>query len=147
MNGIPTAVNPVNPRFLLIVRCAIALIWLYEGLWQKLIARNAHELAIVRQFTDTDNAALQLMSAIGTAETLLAVAILSGLFARPLAWFQIAILVVMNLGKNNFRPAPGFTQPPRLPDAAIHHPSYFRAPTRRGHRNQSGPYKAKAACF
>ncbi len=94
MNDIPTA---VNPRFLLIVRCAIALIWLYEGLWQKLIARDAYELSIVRQFTNSDDTALQMMSAIGTAETLLAVAILSGFFARPLAWFQISILVVMNL--------------------------------------------------
>jgi len=94
MNDIPTAVNPL---FLLTVRCAIALIWLYEGLWQKLIARDTYELSIVRQFTNSDDAALQLMSAIGTAETLLAVAILSGLFARPLAWFQISILIVMNL--------------------------------------------------
>lgn len=87
----------LSPRLLLAIRFVVALIWFYEGFWQKLVMRDAYELSIVRQFTASDTGAAQLMSAIGTAETLLAIAVLSGLFARPLAWFQVAILVVMNL--------------------------------------------------
>ena len=35
----------VPPHFLLAVRLAVTLIWLYEGLWQKIIVQDAHELA------------------------------------------------------------------------------------------------------
>ncbi len=97
MNSRPGVPIYLSPRFLLAIRCVVALIWLYEGLWQKLVMRDAYELSIVRQFAGSDAGALQLMSAIGTAETLLAIAVLSGIFARPLAWFQITMLVVMNL--------------------------------------------------
>jgi len=79
------------------LRCAIALIWLHEGLWKKIVTGNAYELSIVRQFSATPEGARQLMNVIGAAETLLALGVLSGLFARPLAWFQIAILLAMNL--------------------------------------------------
>lgn len=78
------------------VRCIVSLIWLYEGLWQKIIVRDAHELDIVRQFAGSASNAHTGMLLIGGCETLLALAVLSGLYARPLAWFQLSILLVMN---------------------------------------------------
>lgn len=88
--------NPLHPNFLFAVRLIVALVWLREGLWQKIIARDAHEFSIVQQFAASPERAQQFMLGIGAAETLLALAILSGLFCRPLAWFQIFILLLMN---------------------------------------------------
>lgn len=89
--------RPLHPYFLLAVRVIVALIWLYEGLWQKVIARDAHELSIVQQFAATPERARELMILIGCGETLLALGVLSGLFCRTLVGFQIFLLVTMNL--------------------------------------------------
>lgn len=94
---IASKVTPFDSRFLFGVRCTIALIWLYEGLWLKVIAQDAHELSIVRQFSNTPDGARLLMLGIGCAETLLALGVLSGWYWRALSWFQITILPVMNL--------------------------------------------------
>jgi uncharacterized membrane protein YphA (DoxX/SURF4 family) len=89
--------STLHPHFLLGVRLVITLIWLYEGLWQKIIVQDTHELSIVQQFAATPESARLLMAGIGGAETLLALGVLSGLLARPLACFQVFILVTMNL--------------------------------------------------
>ena len=91
------AATALHPNFILWVRLVIASVWLHEGLWQKIIARDAHEFSIVQQFADSPERAQQLMLGIGIAETLLALAVLIGVFCRPLAWFQIFILLTMNL--------------------------------------------------
>jgi uncharacterized membrane protein YphA (DoxX/SURF4 family) len=88
--------NSLNPAFLFFVRVVVASVWLHEGLWQKLIARDPHELSIVQQFATSAQNAHVMMAGIGAAETLMALAVLSGLFCRPLAWFQIFILLLMN---------------------------------------------------
>src|SRR4028118_1369359 len=97
MSDAPSNAQTIHPKFLFLVRITIALIWLYEGLWQKIVAQDAHELSIVQQFSATLDGARQLMTWIGCAETLLALGVLSGLFARILSWFQIVVLVAMNL--------------------------------------------------
>jgi uncharacterized membrane protein YphA (DoxX/SURF4 family) len=85
-----------HPSFLLLIRLVVAVIWLYEGLWQKVIVRDAHELSIVQSFAATPEAAHQLMLLIGGGETLLGLGVLSGLFPRFIACFQIALLLTMN---------------------------------------------------
>src|SRR3954471_10257340 len=81
--------------FLFAVRVVVALVWLHEGLYLKLIARAPQELAVVNalpQLLPLSPAAMLVL--IGIAETLLALAALSGAFARPLAWFQAGVLVL-----------------------------------------------------
>lgn len=87
----------ISPVFVFVVRLAIALVWLYEGLWLKLIERAPHELAVVEGVGGLMSLTpLQFLQLIGAGETLLALGVLSGLFWRPLAWFQLALLVAMN---------------------------------------------------
>ena len=75
----------------------LATIWLYEGFWLKIWRPDAHELTIVSAFAATPQGARLLMTLIGAAETVLALGILSGLFARFVSWFQVGILLLMNL--------------------------------------------------
>ena len=85
----------VSPYFLLFVRLTIALTWIYQGLWLKVIVRDPHHLEIVRSVGFPDATAAML--AIGACETLLAAGVLSGLFHRAISTFQIVILLAMNL--------------------------------------------------
>lgn len=87
----------ITPRFLMVVRCVVALVWLYEGLWLKVVAHDPHQLAIVKSFAFGPLTPVMLMTLIGCGETLLGLAVLSGLFARFMAWFQGLLLIAMNL--------------------------------------------------
>ena len=101
MANIETARATVSPHplFLFCTRCVVASVWLYEGLWLKLIARAPHEMAVVRGVVgDASLAPSTLLLVIGAGETLLALGVLSGWFNRPLAWFQIGLLLAMNAG-------------------------------------------------
>ncbi len=86
-----------NPA-LLFVRFALAALWIYEGLWLKVVAQDPHELRIVSSSLHwlgvSGHAGLVF---IGIGETLLGLAVLSGLWTRPLAWFQGILLLSMNL--------------------------------------------------
>lgn len=87
----------INPDFVCAVRAGVALVWLYEGLWQKLIRRAPHELAVVEGVGGVGPLTpAQFLQFVGAGETLLALGVLSGLWWRPLAWFQIALLAAMN---------------------------------------------------
>lgn len=86
----------LHPNFLFAVRLVISLTWLYEGLWQKVIIQDAHELSIVSQFAAAPETAHGFMMLIGIGETLLAIGVLSGVLHRALAWLQIVLLVSMN---------------------------------------------------
>src|SRR3989442_11774605 len=86
-----------HSRLIFCLRVVVALVWLYEGLWLKLIQHAPHELAVVEgvggfgPFTP-----LKFMQLIGAGEMLLGIGVLSGLFSRPFAWFQVALLALMN---------------------------------------------------
>jgi uncharacterized membrane protein YphA (DoxX/SURF4 family) len=80
------------------VRIALASVWLYNGLWLKVIALDPHHLEIVRSVSGGSSIApVVLLRTIGCCETLLAIGILSGLFYRFVSYFQIAIVLVMNV--------------------------------------------------
>ena len=87
----------IAPSFLAVTRCVVALVWLYEGLWLKIIAHDPHQLAIVKSFAFGSFTPFLLMTLIGGGETLLGLAVLSGLYWRFIAWFQGVLLVVMNI--------------------------------------------------
>lgn len=89
--------NLIHPQIIFTLRVIVALVWLHEGLWQKLIVRAPHEVAVVEAVGQVGPIApLQLLTLIGAGETLLAVGVLSGLFWRAVSVFQIVLLVTMN---------------------------------------------------
>ena len=84
----------MSPRLLLGVRLVLALTWLYQGLWVKLIVVDPHHLAIVEGvFPGNPRAFLSL---IGAGETLLGLGIASGLVYRFVTAFQAILLISMN---------------------------------------------------
>jgi uncharacterized membrane protein YphA (DoxX/SURF4 family) len=88
----------MKPAELLLARLILAAIWLYQGLWLKIIQADPHHLTVVRSVPlpvwITPDKALTL---IGAGETLLALGIASGLWHRLVNGFQIALLVAMNI--------------------------------------------------
>lgn len=85
----------ISSAFLTAVRISIALVWLYQGLWLKIVAADAHHLEIVRQVGFTSP--LLAMRLIGVGETLLGIGVLSGFYPRAVAALQIAIILAMNV--------------------------------------------------
>lgn len=85
----------MNPGFVLAVRMVVAATWLYQGLWLKVIALDPHHLAIVES-VGGPVPPLLFLRAIGLGETLLGLAVLSGVWHRFIAAFQIVLLAVMN---------------------------------------------------
>ncbi len=87
----------MSPKFVFAIRCVLALIWLYNGLWLKIFAVDPHHLDIVQAvFQISVNQAADFLNVIGVLETLLGIGILSGLFHRFVNYFQVFILVAMN---------------------------------------------------
>jgi len=87
----------VSPKFIFLIRCVLALIWLYNGLWLKILHVDPHHLEIVQAvFQVSVNQAANFLNIIGGLETLLGIGILSGLFYRFVNYFQVFILILMN---------------------------------------------------
>ena len=96
--------KPVNPKLIFAVRLSLAMVWLYNGLWLKVIALDAHHLEIMRAVCGGTHAGTAatidpvfLLRLIGSCETLLGLGALSGLFYRFVSYFQIAIVLLMNV--------------------------------------------------
>lgn len=83
----------------LLVRVSIALVWLYQGLWCKVLAGSAHHLAVISAVPligpATGRFALLLL---GLIECGLAVWVITGRQLRNAAIAQTALLAVMNTG-------------------------------------------------
>lgn len=87
----------MGPKFLFLIRCVLALIWLYNGLWLKILDVDPHHLEIVQSvFSVSINQAANFLNLIGALETLLGIGIISGLFHRFVNYFQVFILLAMN---------------------------------------------------
>jgi uncharacterized membrane protein YphA (DoxX/SURF4 family) len=88
----------VSPRFVFAIRCVLALVWLFNGLWKKILCVDPHHLAIVSAACSECRLPPQsTLAVIGACETLLALGILSGLFYRFVSIFQIVIVLTMNI--------------------------------------------------
>ena len=79
-----------------LVRLPLALVWLYQGLWCKLLDRTPHQAAIVAGLPYL-NARVLLIS-IGAIECALAIWIIGGRYTRLTAMAQTVLLAVMNAG-------------------------------------------------
>jgi DoxX-like family len=87
--------SPMPPPWL--VRCAIALLWLYEGLWCKVLGRRPNQERIVEAVPFLGPAlAPSILRALGLVECALAIWVLSGWEPVWAAAAQTALLVGMN---------------------------------------------------
>jgi uncharacterized membrane protein YphA (DoxX/SURF4 family) len=77
-------------------RLTVAAIWIYEGLWLKLVHPAPHELAVMRSVAISPLPPERLLFVIGCGEVLLGVGVLGGVAPRLLAGVQATILVLMN---------------------------------------------------
>ncbi|MET7421992.1 DoxX-like family protein [Dactylosporangium sp. NPDC005555] len=73
-------------------RAAVAAVWLYEGLWCKILGGDPAQREIVAEVP------MLSLTAIGVAETALAVWVLTGRHARAAAVVQTVLLVAFNAG-------------------------------------------------
>jgi uncharacterized membrane protein YphA (DoxX/SURF4 family) len=82
-----------------LIRASIALVWLYQGLWCKLLSRALNQKAVVATvpFIGADGARTVLL-ALGLIECSIAAWVLSGKRLRAAAFAQTALLVAMNAG-------------------------------------------------
>jgi uncharacterized membrane protein YphA (DoxX/SURF4 family) len=82
---------------LILIRSAIAAVWLYEGLWCKLLGREPHQEAVVaaHPLFGARTAGL-VLKAIGVVEVAIAVWVMTGWAPRLAALAQTALLVGMN---------------------------------------------------
>jgi uncharacterized membrane protein YphA (DoxX/SURF4 family) len=89
----------IRGRTVVLARVVIALVWLYEGLWCKLLSGCPSHAAIVRSLPPPfAHFAGVLLIAVGAVEVALASWILSGWKARIAFWAQALLLVLMNSG-------------------------------------------------
>jgi len=79
----------------LLLRISVALVWLYQGLWHKILWVDARHLEIVASVPAFVPPRLAL-GMIGGLETLFAIAILCRWKQRLFGWLQIGMLSAMN---------------------------------------------------
>jgi hypothetical protein len=86
---------PVPP--LVVVRCAVAAVWLYEGLWCKLLGREAHQVQVVEAVPRLGPLVGRFfLKGLGVVETLVAIWVISGISPGLCALTQTALLVALN---------------------------------------------------
>lgn len=84
---------------LLIARASIASIWLYQGLWSKLLGNTPHHREMVRMVPFLSHrVASWALIALGCVECALGIWVLSGVWASGAALAQTILLSSMNIG-------------------------------------------------
>jgi uncharacterized membrane protein YphA (DoxX/SURF4 family) len=88
---------PIIFPSLIVMRCAIAAVWLYEGLWCKIFGRiksQAHVVASVPLLGPRFSQ--PFLIALGAVEVLLAAWVISGIFPGTCAIAQTVLLIFLN---------------------------------------------------
>jgi len=81
-------------KSLILLRLAVAATWFYRGLYLKLLLRDPGHLNAVAASFGSGHAATALTLA-GVGETLLGLLVLIGLWTKPLAVFQIVVVLAV----------------------------------------------------
>ncbi len=82
---------------LILIDVAVALVWLYEGLWCKVLGGSRHEIEVVEAAPlFSPNVAALFLRALGVLETMLAVWVLTGWQPLWAAVVQTTLLVSLN---------------------------------------------------
>jgi hypothetical protein len=80
-----------------LIRLAVASVWLYEGLWCKVLGREPNQLRIVESVPLLGpRVGTIFLKSLGVAETALALWALSGIQPVPCAAIQTVLLVLLN---------------------------------------------------
>ncbi len=82
-----------------LIRVAVSAVWLYEGLWCKLLGGEPHQLRVVEavpRFDPVGSAAF--LKALGAVEASLALWAFTGIAAIPCAAAQTLLLLALNAG-------------------------------------------------
>jgi uncharacterized membrane protein YphA (DoxX/SURF4 family) len=80
-----------------LLQAAVAAVWLYEGLWCKVLSRSPHQFEVVEQVPGfAPRTAHALLRLLGVAETALGVWVLSGRQPIVAAIVQTALLIGLN---------------------------------------------------
>ena len=83
---------------LLLLRTAIALVWLYQGLWCKLLGREPRQVQVVESVPKLGPiVGRNFLLALGLVETALAAWVVSGAAPGLCAVVQTALLVTLNV--------------------------------------------------
>ncbi|MEU6221504.1 DoxX-like family protein [Streptomyces sp. NPDC047022] len=92
-------------RALAAARCAIALVWFYEGFWCKVWPGRADQRAIVADIPLLpEGATTAALAAIGLTEVAIGLWVLSGRRTRAAAVVQTALVALFNAGGLLFSP-------------------------------------------
>lgn len=75
---------------ILLARFAVAATWLYQGIWVRIIARD-HHLFFPWKLGHISSAAMAVF--VGVIEILVGIAVLIGIWTRPLAIIQLIFLL------------------------------------------------------
>jgi hypothetical protein len=87
---------PLPP--LLVVRGAVAAVWLYEGLWCKVLGREPHQVRVVEAVPRLGPlVGRPFLVALGLVETTLAAWVVSGIAPGLCAIVQVVLLVALNV--------------------------------------------------
>jgi uncharacterized membrane protein YphA (DoxX/SURF4 family) len=84
--------------FNMLIRGAVAAVWLHQGLWCKLLMRAPHHAEIVSRVPFAAARANTFLRMLGAGECVIAVWVLSGLWTWQAAVAQTALLLGMNAG-------------------------------------------------
>lgn len=88
--------NTLRIRLKAFLSIAIALIWLIYGFFCKLLNLVPRHQQIVSRILGAEHAEI-FTKLIGISETLIFLWIISGIKSRLCAWFQISLIIVMNI--------------------------------------------------
>jgi hypothetical protein len=82
---------------LLLLRSAVAAVWLYEGLWCKLLGRERHQVEVVEAVPRLGPLlGRHVLFGLGLVETAIAVWVISGVAPGLCAVVQTVLLVTLN---------------------------------------------------
>jgi len=83
---------------LIVMRGAVAAVWLYEGLWCKVLGRAQLEAQVVAKVPRFGPRFGQsFLKALGALEVVLAAWVISGIYPGACAIAQVTLLVVLNV--------------------------------------------------
>jgi hypothetical protein len=89
--------DPMPP--LLLIQIAVAAVWLYEGMWCKVLGRSAHELEVVEAAPlFSKRQAWWFLKLLGAYESLLALWVMTGWLPVWCALVQTLTLIGLNSG-------------------------------------------------
>lgn len=83
---------------LIVMRSAVAAVWLYEGLWNKILGRAQRQAEVVAAAPGFSPRIVRpFLKALGVVEALLGAWVMSGVYPGSCAIAQVALLLVLNV--------------------------------------------------